>query len=114
MPDFRDQLSTADKDGRRMWIYPRKPIGAYYRARTWLSWFLLAVMFSGPFIRVKGNPLLLINIIERKFIILGQIFWPQDMVISAVTLLIFFTGIIVFTAAFGRLWCGWICPQTVL
>src|SRR5204863_2148652 len=50
----------------------------------------------------------------RKFVILGRIFWPQDMIISAVTVLVFFTGIIVFTAAFGRLWCGWTCPQTVL
>lgn len=112
--DFRDHLSTADKEGRRQWVYPRKPRGRYFRARTYLSWFLLAVMFAGPFVRVHGNPLLLLNFVERKFIILGHIFWPQDMIISAVTLLIFFTGIIVFTAAFGRLWCGWTCPQTVL
>lgn len=112
--DFRDHLATADKEGRRQWLYPRKPQGRYFRARTYLSWLLLAVMFTGPFIRINGNPLLLINVIERKFVILGQIFWPQDMIISAVTLLIFFTGIIVFTTAFGRLWCGWTCPQTVL
>ena len=112
--DFRDHLSTADKEGRRQWLYPRKPRGRYFRARTYLSWLLLAVMFAGPFIRVHGNPLLLLNFVERKFVIFGQIFWPQDMIISAVTLLIFFTGIIVFTAAFGRLWCGWTCPQTVL
>ena len=71
-------------------------------------------MFAGPFIRINGNPLLLINIVERKFVILGQIFWPQDMIMFAVALLLFLTGIIVFTAAFGRLWCGWTCPQTVL
>ena len=112
--DFRDHLSTADQEGRRRWVYPRKVRGRFYKARTWLSWALLAIMFAGPFVRINGNPLLLLNIVERKFVILGQIFWPQDMIISAVTLLIFFTGIIVFTAAFGRLWCGWICPQTVL
>jgi cytochrome c oxidase accessory protein FixG len=112
--DFRDHLSTADQEGRRQWLYPRQPRGRFYRARTYLSWFLLAVMFAGPFIRVHGNPLLLLNVIERKFVILGQVFWPQDMIISALTLLIFLTGIIVFTAAFGRLWCGWTCPQTVL
>src|ERR1043165_158468 len=112
--DFRDHLATADKEGRRMWIYPRKPGGRFYRARTWLSWLLLAIMFAGPFIRVRGNPLLLLNFVERKFVILGHIFWPQDMFISAVTMLVFLTGIIVFTAAFGRLWCGWTCPQTVL
>jgi cytochrome c oxidase accessory protein FixG len=112
--DFRDHITTADREGRRKWLYPRKPRGRYFRARTYLSWVLLVVMFAGPFIRVHGNPLLLLNFVERKFVILGHIFWPQDMIISAVTLLIFFTGIIVFTAAFGRLWCGWTCPQTVL
>jgi cytochrome c oxidase accessory protein FixG len=112
--DFRDHIATADKEGRRKWVYPRKPRGRFFRARTYLSWVLLAVMFIGPFVRIHGNPLLLLNFVDRKFVILGQIFWPQDMIISAVTLLIFFTGIIVFTAAFGRLWCGWTCPQTVL
>lgn len=112
--DFRDHLATADKEGHRMWVYPRKPRGRFYRARTWLSWLLVAVMFAGPFVRVRGNPLLLLNVVERKFVILGHIFWPQDMFISAVTMLVFLTGIIVFTAAFGRLWCGWACPQTVL
>ncbi len=112
--DYRDHLSTADQQGRRIWLYPRKPKGRFTRARTWLSWLLLAVMFAGPFLRVNGNPLLLLNFVERRFIILGQIFWPQDMIISAVTMLVFLVGISVFTAAFGRLWCGWACPQTVL
>ncbi len=112
--DFRDHLSTADKEGRRQWLYPRKVRGRFYRARTWLSWALLALMFAGPFIRIGGNPLLLFNVVERKFIILGQIFWPQDMFMFALALLIFITSILVFTAAYGRLWCGWACPQTVL
>jgi cytochrome c oxidase accessory protein FixG len=112
--DFRDHLATADREGHRKWLYPRKPQGRLYRARTWLSWLLLIVMFGGAFVRINGNPLLLLNFVQRKFVILGQVFWPQDMFISAVTLLIFLTGIIVFTAAFGRLWCGWTCPQIVL
>ena len=112
--DYRDHLATADQEGHRMWIYPRKPHGRFTRARTWLSWLLLAVMFIGPFVRIKGNPLLLLNFVERRFVILGQIFWPQDMIISAVTILVFFVGIVVFTTAFGRLWCGWTCPQIVL
>jgi cytochrome c oxidase accessory protein FixG len=112
--DFRDHLATADQEGRRKWIYPRQPHGRFYRARAWLGWFLLLVMFVGPFIRIHGNPLLLVNILERRFVILGQVFWPQDGVVLAVGLLVFLTGIAVFTAAYGRLWCGWVCPQTVL
>lgn len=112
--DFRDHLATAEKDGRRKWLYPRKPEGRFYRWRTWFSFLLLAVMFVGPFIQINGNPLLMINIIERKFSIFGRIFWPQDMALFAIAVLISLTGIAVFTAAFGRLWCGWACPQTVL
>jgi cytochrome c oxidase accessory protein FixG len=62
----------------------------------------------------RRQSLLLVNIVERRFAILGQIFWPQDTIIFAVAMLVFLTGIILFTAAFGRLWCGWTCPQTVL
>lgn len=112
--DFREHLATADQEGRRLWLYPRKPRGQWFNARRALAVVLLAVMFIGPFIRIHGNPLLMINIIERRFSILGRVFWPQDMFLFALALLLFLTGIVVFTAAFGRLWCGWACPQTVL
>jgi cytochrome c oxidase accessory protein FixG len=112
--DFRDHLATADQEGRRMWLYPKKPKGRYYLARLWLSFGLIAIMFAGPFIRINGNPLLMINVVERKFSVLGVIFWPQDNLIFAFGFLLFLTGIAVFTAAFGRLWCGWTCPQTVM
>jgi cytochrome c oxidase accessory protein FixG len=112
--DFRDHLSTADQEGRRMWLYPRKPNGRFTDARRWLSYVLIAVMFGGPFVHINGNPLLMMNVVERKFSILGQMFWPQDGAILAFGLLLFLTGIAVFTAAFGRLWCGWTCPQTVM
>ena len=112
--DFRDRLATADKLGRRRWLFPKRVDGKWYRRRTYVSWVLLGLMFIGPFVQINGNPLLMINIVERRFSILGQIFWPQDAAIFALAMLIFLTGIIVFTAAFGRLWCGWVCPQTVL
>src|SRR5258708_104176 len=112
--DFRDHIATADREGRRKWLYPKKPKGRFHRARTWVAWLLLVVMFGGPFVKLNGNPLLMINIVERKFSVLGVIFWPQDNLIFALGSLLFLTGIAVFTAAFGRLWCGWTCPQTVM
>jgi cytochrome c oxidase accessory protein FixG len=112
--DFRDHLTTADKQGHRKWIYAKQPAGNWTRRRVWVAWVLIGVMFAGPFIRINGNPLLMMNIVERRFSILGQLFWPQDMVIFAVAMLTFITGIIIFTTAFGRLWCGWTCPQTVM
>ncbi len=112
---FRDAIPTADrKTGKRIWIYPRQPSGAFYRARAWLSWFLLAVLFAGPFIRINGNPLLMMNIPERRFSLFGVLFWPQDFYLFALMLVTGFVMIVLFTAVYGRIWCGWLCPQTVL
>jgi cytochrome c oxidase accessory protein FixG len=112
--NYRDHLSTADQQGRRKWIYPRQIAGRFYRWRTWFSWLLLLIMFAGPLITIHGNPLLMMNVVERKFVVFGQIFWPQDMIIFALALLLCAVSIVVFTTAFGRLWCGWACPQTVM
>jgi cytochrome c oxidase accessory protein FixG len=112
--DFRDHLATAEKDGRRKWLYPKRPKGRFHRGRAWVAAVLLVVMFGGPFIKINGNPLLMINVVERKFSVLGVIFWPQDNLVFALGFLLFLMGIAVFTAAFGRLWCGWTCPQTIM
>lgn len=112
--DFRDHLATADQSGRRLWLYPRQPQGKIYRYRSWVSYFLLLVLFVGPFVRINGNPLLMFNIVERRFSIFGQVFWPQDMFYFALFMLVVFVMIVIGTAVYGRIWCGWLCPQTVL
>jgi cytochrome c oxidase accessory protein FixG len=110
---FRDSLATVREDGKRNWIYPKKVSGKFYRWRTYLSWVLLAILFIGPFIQVGGRPYLLFNFFERKFIIFGAAFWPQDTHLLIFLLLIFFVFVILFTAVFGRVFCGWACPQTL-
>ncbi len=110
---FRDHIATVDKTGKRIWIYPKKPKGRFYNARTYFSWFLLALFFAGPFIRVHGQPLLLLNFLERKFVILGVAFWPQDFHLFLLAMITFVIFIVLFTAVFGRVFCGWACPQTV-
>lgn len=110
---YRDTLSTVDQSGKRVWIYPKKPSGRYFNARVWVSVFLLALLFSAPFIRIGGEPLVLFNVLERKFILFGQIFWPQDFHLFGLAMLVFIVFIILFTVVYGRLFCGWICPQTI-
>lgn len=110
---FRDSMATIDEEGKRLWIFPKKPFGRYYNARNWVTIVLLAILFAGPFIKIGGQPLLLLNFFERKFVIFGKIFWPQDTHLLIFLLLIFFVFIILFTVAFGRVWCGWACPQTL-
>ncbi|MBT1689066.1 cytochrome c oxidase accessory protein CcoG [Dawidia soli] len=111
--EFRNSIATVDGQGKRVWIYPKKPSGSFHRWRVAVTVLLLTILFAGPFLRIGGQPFLLLNVFERKFVILGQAFWPQDFVLLALILLAFFIFIIVFTLAFGRVWCGWMCPQTL-
>lgn len=111
--EFRDSIATVDKEGKRLWIYPKKPSGRLHNWRILVTVFLLSLLFAGPFITINGQPFFLLNIFERRFIIFGQVFWPQDFVLLAIVLLTFFVFIILFTVVFGRIWCGWMCPQTL-
>lgn len=111
--EFRDHISTVDENGKRIWVYPKKPSGWYYDKRKLLSYFLLIVLFTLPFIKVEGEPFLMFNIPQAKFIIFGKIFWPQDLYIFALAMVIGVVFVIFFTIIFGRLFCGWICPQTL-
>jgi cytochrome c oxidase accessory protein FixG len=112
--NFREHIASAHQDGRRKWFYPKVINGFWRTWRIRLSWVLIAVMFAGPWVRIHGQPLLMMNIVERKFSILGHVFWPEDMILLAAAMLLYFTSITIFTASFGRLWCGWTCPQTVM
>jgi len=111
--EFRNSISTVDAEGKRVWIYPKKPSGIYHQWRIALTVLLLTLFFIGPFIKLSGHPFLLLNIFERKFILFGQVFWPQDFFLLAIVAITFFVFIILFTVAFGRVWCGWACPQTL-
>ena len=111
--NFRDSLGIVNKEGKRKWIYPKKPSGSFHNGRIVFSVFLLLVLFVTPFIKTNGQPFILLNIIDRNFILFGVPFGPHDfhlLVIAMISIIVF---IILFTVVFGRVFCGWVCPQTV-
>lgn len=110
---FRDSIATIAADGKRAWIYPKKPIGKLFNARKLVSYGFLLVFFAMPWIKINGHPFMLLNVIERKFVLFGVAFFPQDFFLFVLAMLTFVVFIALFTALFGRLWCGWACPQTV-
>ncbi len=110
---FRDSIGTVDKEGKRLWVYPKKPKGKFYTKRGIVAILLLGLLFSGPFIKIGGQPLLLFNIFERKFVLFGIPFWPQDFYLFGLATITIVVFIILFTVVFGRVWCGWACPQTI-
>ena len=111
--NFRDSIATIDEEGKRNWIYAQRPKGKYYNARTLLSAVYLLLFFSIPFIRIDDVPLFQFDILERKFIFFSVVFWPQDFFIFGIGMLTFILFIVLFTVVYGRIFCGWVCPQTI-
>ncbi|MCC6279983.1 MAG: 4Fe-4S binding protein, partial [Saprospiraceae bacterium] len=111
--EYRDHIATVDQAGKRIWLYPKQPSGRFYNARTWVSFIFLVFFLSMPFIKIDGEQFLLFNILERKFVLFGLLFTPQDFHLFVLAMLTFLVFIILFTVVFGRLFCGWVCPQTV-
>ncbi|MEW4924806.1 cytochrome c oxidase accessory protein CcoG [Algibacter sp. 2305UL17-15] len=110
---FRDSIGTVTKEGKRAWVFPKKPSGKFYKYRKLVSYGLLAFLLLSPFIKINGNQFLMFNILERRFNIFGFPFWPQDFHLFVISMLIGVIFIALFTVSFGRIFCGWICPQTI-
>jgi cytochrome c oxidase accessory protein FixG len=110
---FRDTIGTIDKEGHRKYIYPKKPSGKFYDYRKWVSYFLLIILVANPFIKINGNQFMMFNVLERRFNIFSFPFWPQDFYLFVIFMVIGVVFVLLFTVIFGRIFCGWICPQTI-
>jgi cytochrome c oxidase accessory protein FixG len=111
--NFRDSIGTLDSEGKRAWIFPKMPVGKWYEYRKYVSYVLLIILFASPFIKINGQQFMMFNVLERRFNIFGQPFWPQDFYIFVLMMITGVVFVILFTVAFGRLFCGWVCPQTI-
>ena len=111
--NFRDSIGTIKEDGKRAWVFPKKPSGKLYEYRKYVSYVLLAFLILSPFIKINGNQFLMFNVLERRFNIFGFPFYPQDFHLFVISMIIGVVFIALFTVAFGRIFCGWMCPQTI-
>lgn len=110
---FRNKIATVDSKGKRIWMFPQKPHGRLHNLRSWFTLGYIILFFTLPFLKYDDHPIFLINILQRRFILFGQIFWPQDFFIFAIGMVLFIVFIALFTVVFGRIFCGWACPQTI-
>ncbi|CAN1491164.1 NapH Polyferredoxin [Flavobacteriaceae bacterium] len=115
IPDeaFRDTIGTIDEEGHRKFIFPKRPSGKFYEYRKWVSYFLLIVLIANPFVKINGNQFMMFNVLERRFTIFGFPFWPQDFYLFVLFMIVGVVFVILFTVIFGRIFCGWVCPQTI-
>jgi cytochrome c oxidase accessory protein FixG len=106
-------LSTLNEDGSRRWLRPRPSRGRLWRRRRGLAWLLIAVFTLIPYLKMNDLPLVLLDIVHRRFTVFGTTFLPTDTVILALLMIGIFLLVFMLTALLGRVWCGWACPQTV-
>ncbi len=106
-------LSTLEADGSRRWLRPLQSAGRFLTRRRVFAWALIFLFAALPFVRVHGQPALLLDLVHRRFHVFGVTFFPTDTLLLALALLAVFVTIFLLTALFGRVWCGWACPQTV-
>jgi cytochrome c oxidase accessory protein FixG len=108
-----DRLSTTNETGKRVFVYPQTIRGKWQKRRSWVSVALVIFFLAIPWLRLNHRPVLLLDVIHRKFSILGLQFWATDVPLVVLIFLIFGIGIALITSVLGRAWCGWSCPQTV-
>lgn len=108
-----ERPTTISESGERQWLYPASFKGQWLNRRTLVNVILMILFFGLPWFEVGGHQSLLLDLPHRKFAFFGLVLWPQD---SYLLWLLLFTGLLtifIITAQWGRLWCGWVCPQTV-
>lgn len=109
----RERLATTDEIGRRVYVHPEEVTGKFRNYRTIFYWFLISLYLILPWIHYHGQQSVMLDLANRKFIFFGNTFWGHD----APLLIFIFLGcaflIAFITSIWGRVWCGWACPQTV-
>ena len=112
--EFRDAIFTVDTDGKRRYIHPKRVAkGRFVNPRRITAYVLIAWLFVMPWLRVNGLPFVQLDVLNRRFVLLGQVFWPQDFHLLVLTMILGVLSIALFTVAYRRLFCGWVCPQTI-
>jgi len=106
-------LPTLNEDGSRRWIRPKPAHGTFFVRRQATAYALMLVFFLIPYLRMNGKPLVLLNLPRREFTLFGTTFLPTDTLLLMLLMMTIVITIFLLTALFGRVWCGWGCPQTV-
>ena len=102
-----------DEQGHRHFIHSEDVKGLFRRWRTRVYWVLILIFLSLPWVKINGHQAILLNLPERRFAFFGLTFWAHDGPIIFFLLLFLTMSLIYVTAIWGRVWCGWACPQTV-
>lgn len=108
-----NRLSMIDAHGSRFRIIPAEIRGYWQKYREFVYGFLIILFLILPWTKINGEQTILLDIPNRKFALFGITFWAHDAPMVFLILAIFVFGLTLVTSVWGRVWCGWACPQTV-
>jgi cytochrome c oxidase accessory protein FixG len=113
-PESKERvLPTLNLDGTRRWLRPKLFEGRFFRRRRAMAWALIGLFAILPYLSMRGKPVILLDVVTRHFTLFGTTFLPTDTMLLMLLLVGLFIAIFLLTAIYGRVWCGWACPQTV-
>ncbi|MDG0816013.1 cytochrome c oxidase accessory protein CcoG [Bdellovibrio svalbardensis] len=107
------KLTSVDEHGDRLGIIPAEVRGFYRKHRTWTQLVLLVIFLGLPWTTIQGRQTILLNIPDREFALFGMLFKSHDAPLIFFILAFVTLGLAFVTSIWGRVWCGWACPQTV-
>jgi cytochrome c oxidase accessory protein FixG len=108
-----ERLATTDETGKRVYLHPEDIKGKWRDLRTKFYWLLILIYMVVPWIYINGEQIILLDLPKREFHLFGHIFYGHDGPLLIFLLLGFGFTLAFVTSIWGRVWCGWACPQTV-
>ncbi len=109
----QDRLSMLDEYGHRKFIYPAEVRGRFAQWKQKVQIILLLVFLFLPWGQWQGEQMILLDLPKRHFVFFGLHLYAHDAPLIFLLILAFVAGLALVTALWGRVWCGWACPQTV-
>jgi len=94
-------------------IYVRESKGTFQQLRRYGGWFLLLFFALIPWIPYGDRQAILLDIGNQQFNFFSTTLYPQDLTLLALLFMIAAFGLFFLTTFLGRVWCGYLCPQTV-
>jgi cytochrome c oxidase accessory protein FixG len=113
LPILQQGSTALRSDGQRTFVVPADVSGRFWWRRRVIFAVLMAIYAALPWIQIGGHPAVFLDLAHRTFYLFGATFNAQDFWMSFFLLSGLGFALIVATALWGRVWCGYACPQTV-